>query len=72
MAWAADYCSSSLTNIKLFALKSIINKPMWAVTFGMLESRQVDELARVGQDNEYGSDRQARGRPDEQIAELQR
>ena len=42
------------------------------VRSGALESRQVDELARVGQDNEYGGDRQARGRPDEQIAELLR
>ena len=42
------------------------------VRSGLLKLRHVDELTRVGQDNEYGGDRQARGRPDEQIAELQR
>ena len=37
---------------------------------GALEPRQVDELARVGEDDEYGGEET--GHPEEQVAELQR
>ena len=40
------------------------------VTLGALKPRQVDELARVGQNDEYGGEQT--GHPEEQVAELQR